>query len=52
MGMIKSIGILIFGGDVLGMNVVICVVICFVIYNGLKVYGIYRGYKGLVIDEI
>lgn len=35
MGIVKCVGILIFGGDVLGMNVVICVVMCVVIYNGL-----------------
>lgn len=48
----KYIGILIFGGDVLGMNVVICVVICVVIFNGFKVKGIYRGYEGLIVGEV
>lgn len=52
MGMIKSIGILTSGGDAPGMNAAIRAVTRSAIYNGLKVYGIYRGYKGLVDDEI
>ena len=52
MGTIKSIGILTSGGDAPGMNATIRSVTRSAIYNGLKVYGIYRGYKGLVTDEI
>ena len=52
MGTIKSIGILTSGGDAPGMNAAIRSVPRSAIYNGLKVYGIYRGYKGLVTDEI
>ena len=52
MGIIKSIGILTSGGDAPGMNAAIRSVTRSAIYNGLKVYGIYRGYKGLVTDEI
>ena len=52
MGTIKSIGILTSGGDAPGMNAAIRAVTRSAIYNGLKVYGIYRGYKGLVKDEI
>lgn len=52
MGMIKSIGILTSGGDAPGMNAAIRAVTRSAIYNGLKVYGIYRGYKGLVTGEI
>ncbi|EJX04553.1 6-phosphofructokinase [gut metagenome] len=52
MGTIKSIGILTSGGDAPGMNAAIRAVTRSAIYNGLKVYGIYRGYKGLVDDEI
>ena len=52
MGTIKSIGILTSGGDAPGMNAAIRSVTRSAIYNGLKVYGIYRGYKGLVTDEI
>ncbi|MBE6280579.1 MAG: 6-phosphofructokinase [Bacteroides sp.] len=52
MGIIKSIGILTSGGDAPGMNAAIRSVTRSAIYNGLKVFGIYRGYKGLVTDEI
>ena len=43
MGTIKSIGILTSGGDAPGMNAAIRAVTRSAIYNGLKVYGIYRG---------
>lgn len=52
MGTIKTIGILTSGGDAPGMNAAIRAVTRSAIYNGLKVFGIYRGYKGLVTDEI
>lgn len=52
MGTIKSIGILTSGGDAPGMNAAIRAVTRSAIYNNLKVYGIYRGYKGLLTDEI
>ncbi len=52
MGTIKSIGILTSGGDAPGMNAAIRAVTRSAIYNGLKVFGIYRGYKGLITDEI
>ena len=49
---IKCIGILTSGGDAPGMNAAIRAVTRSAIYNGLKVKGIYRGYRGLVTDEI
>ena len=52
MEMIKRIGVLTSGGDAPGMNAAIRAVTRSAIYNGLKVFGIYRGYKGLVTDEI
>lgn len=52
MGQIKSVGILTSGGDAPGMNAAIRAVTRAGIYNGLKVYGIYRGYRGLITDEI
>lgn len=48
----KWIVILISGGDVLGMNVVICVVVWKVIYEGFEVYGINYGFLGLVNGDI
>lgn len=49
---IKSIGILTSGGDAPGMNAAIRAVTRAGIYAGYKIYGIYRGYKGLITDEI
>lgn len=49
---IKSIGVLTSGGDSAGMNPCIRAVVRYAIYSGIKVYGIYRGYKGLVNGEI
>lgn len=48
----KCIGVLTSGGDAPGMNAAIRAVTRSAIYNGLEVKGIYRGYKGLVTDEI
>lgn len=52
MGAIKTIGILTSGGDAPGMNAAIRSVTRSAIYNGFNVKGIYRGYKGLIDDEI
>ncbi len=52
MGIIKCVGILTSGGDAPGMNAAIRAVTRSAIYNGLRVKGIYRGYKGLVTGEI
>ena len=52
MATIKTIGLLTSGGDAPGMNAAIRAVTRSAIYNGFKVKGIYRGYKGLVDDEI
>jgi 6-phosphofructokinase 1 len=49
---IKCIGILTSGGDAPGMNAAIRAVTRTAIYNGLEVKGIYRGYRGLLTDEI
>ncbi len=52
MNNIKSIGILTSGGDAPGMNAAIRAVTRAGIYAGFRVYGIYRGYRGLIADEI
>ena len=49
---IKCVGILTSGGDAPGMNAAIRAVTRAAIYQGLKVKGIYRGYKGMITDEI
>ena len=52
MATIQCIGILTSGGDAPGMNAAIRAVTRTAIYNGIKVKGIMRGYKGLITGEI
>ncbi len=52
MGKIKCIGILTSGGDAPGMNAAIRAVTRAGIASGLTVKGIYRGYEGLINNEI
>lgn len=49
---IKSVGVLTSGGDAPGMNAAIRAVTRAAIYQGWKVYGIYRGWEGLINGEI
>lgn len=49
---IKCIGLLTSGGDAPGMNAAIRAVTRTAIYNNIAVKGIYRGYKGLITNEI
>ena len=48
MSPIKCIGLLTSGGDAPGMNAAIRSVTRAALYHGMKVKGIYRGYKGLI----
>ena len=52
MATIKCIGVLTSGGDAPGMNAAIRSVTRTAIYHGIRVKGIYRGYKGLITGEI
>ena len=52
MSKIKTIGILTSGGDAPGMNAAIRAVTRTGIYNGFNIMGIYRGYEGLINDEV
>ena len=52
MGTIKTIGILTSGGDAPGMNAAIRAVTRGAIFNGWKVFGIYRGWEGLINEEL
>ena len=45
---IKTIGVLTTGGDASGMNAAIRAVVRTAIFRGLKVYGIKRGFRGLI----
>lgn len=49
---VKTIGVLTSGGDAPGMNAAIRAVVRRAISKGLKVYGIYRGYDGLMEEDI
>jgi 6-phosphofructokinase 1 len=49
---IKCIGLLTSGGDSPGMNAAIRSVTRAAIFNGIRVKAIYRGYKGLITNEI
>lgn len=52
MAKIKTIGVLTSGGDAPGMNAAVRAVTRAAIYNGWKVKGIYRGFDGLVNNDI
>src|SRR5215216_4294514 len=49
---VTRIGVLTSGGDSPGMNAAIRAVVRTGIYYGLEVYGIMRGYQGLIEDDI
>jgi len=48
----KRIGLLTSGGDAPGMNAAIRAVVRSAIYFGMEVYGIERGYAGLMEEEL
>ena len=52
MGKIKTIGVLTSGGDAPGMNAAIRAVTRAGICNGFNIKGIYRGFDGLINDEV
>ena len=52
MSRIKTIGVLTSGGDSPGMNAAIRAVTRAAIANGFRMMAIYRGYEGLINDEI
>lgn len=49
---IKTIGVLTSGGDAPGMNAAIRAVVRRGLSSGLNVKGIYKGYSGLLNEEI
>jgi 6-phosphofructokinase 1 len=49
---VSRIGVLTSGGDSPGMNAAIRAVVRTGIYHGLEVYGIVRGYNGMIEDDI
>jgi len=49
---ISRIGVLTSGGDAPGMNAAIRAVVRSAMYYKIEVFGIYRGYEGMIQDEI
>ncbi len=49
---VKRIAVLTSGGDAPGMNAAIRAVVRTAINRGLEVYGVYRGYNGLINDDM
>jgi len=49
---IRTIGVMTSGGDAPGMNAAIRAVTRSAIFQGWKVYGIYRGYEGLINKDL
>ena len=50
--MIKKIGVLTSGGDAPGMNAAVRAVVRTALSKGMEVYGIRRGYVGLISGDI
>ena len=48
----KRIAVLTSGGDAPGMNAAVRAVVRYSIYNNIEVYGIQRGYKGLMEGDL
>lgn len=48
----KKIGVLTSGGDAPGMNACVRAVVRYAIHNGMTVYGVERGYTGLINNHI
>ncbi|AKD01856.1 6-phosphofructokinase [Pontibacter korlensis] len=48
----KKIGVFTSGGDAPGMNACIRAIVRAAVYHGVEVYGIHRGYKGMIKGEI
>ncbi len=49
---VKTIGVLTSGGDAPGMNAAVRAVVRTALSKGMRVKGIYRGYNGLIEDEV
>jgi 6-phosphofructokinase 1 len=52
MGDIKAIGVLTSGGDAPGMNAAVRAVVRTGIYHGFKVFGMRKGYNGLISGDL
>lgn len=52
MSEVKSIAVLTSGGDSQGMNAAVRAVVRSALFHGLEVYGVQRGYQGLLNDDL
>ena len=52
MSEIRKIGLMTSGGDSPGMNAAIRAVVRTAMYHGMEVYGIRRGYQGMIEGDI
>ncbi|MBM7565458.1 6-phosphofructokinase [Paenibacillus sacheonensis] len=52
MSAVKSIAVLTSGGDSQGMNAAVRAVVRSALYHGLEVYGVQRGYQGLLNNDL
>jgi len=52
MSAVKSIAVLTSGGDSQGMNAAVRAVVRSALFHGLEVYGVQRGYQGLLNDDL
>lgn len=52
MSAVKSIAVLTSGGDSQGMNAAVRAVVRSALYYGLEVYGVQRGYQGLINNDL
>ncbi|MCR5176505.1 MAG: 6-phosphofructokinase [Anaerovibrio sp.] len=50
--MVKNIAVLTSGNDCPGMNACLRAVVRTAVHNGLRIWGIHNGYKGLLADEM
>ena len=49
---LKKIAVLTSGGDAPGMNAAVRAVVRSSVYNSIECYGVYKGYEGLISDDL
>ena len=49
---LKKIAVLTSGGDAPGMNAAVRAVVRSAVYNNVECYGVYKGYEGLISDDL
>ena len=49
---LKKIGVLTSGGDAPGMNAAIRAVVRSAVFNNIECFGVYKGYEGLINDDL